>query len=296
MPCSQPIDAPHGVMPAHAAPAVPGVDDALRLGAFVQAHERLFVLTGAGCSTVSGIPDYRDAAGVWKAAKPMQHQAFVASAANRRRYWARSMAGWPAVARAAPNAAHKALARLQRRRRLAGLVTQNVDGLHAAAGSRGVINLHGKLDRVLCLACDAVYTRRFVQTLLADANPCRAVDDPTLRPDGDVELDVVDYRDFRVPDCPACGGTLKPDVVFFGGTVPKPVAARAWRRLADADAVLVVGSSLMVWSGFRFVREASRRRLPIAVVNRGRTRADAWIDRKFDADCVELLPQAMTGI
>lgn len=268
---------------------VANADQVARLRAFIGAHKHLFVLTGAGCSTASGIPDYRDAAGVWKGAQPMQHQTFVHSAPDRKRYWARSMLGWPAVARARPNGAHAALARLQARHQLAGLVTQNVDGLHSAAGSHGVVNLHGRLDQVLCLDCDTRYTRRFVQTLLTTANPDWLADDTALRPDGDVELGHVDYQHFDVPACPVCGGVLKPDVVFFGGSVPKPRVTRAWQRLQHADAVLVVGSSLMVWSGYRFIRAAAARGLPIAAVNQGATRADDVLAHKFNADCARLL-------
>lgn len=267
-------------------------DDAQRLRDFVDVHRRLFVLTGAGCSTASGIPDYRDTAGLWKGAEPMQHQAFVASAASRQRYWARSMLGWRVLEQARPNAAHVALAQLQRRRPLAALVTQNVDGLHRVAGSRDVIDLHGRLDRVLCLHCGIRYTRRFVQTLLERANPGWLVDGRELRPDGDIELGPVDYDAYSVPACPRCDGVLKPDVVFFGGAVAKPTVERAWHGLARADAVLVVGSSLMVWSGFRFVREAARRGLSIAAVNRGVTRADDLLDVKLDADCAALLSHA----
>lgn len=279
----------------HAEAAVAPCDDgdATKLRAFVAAHRRLFVLTGAGCSTASGIPDYRGADGVWKGAQPIRHQMFVSCEASRKRYWARSMAGWSAVARAAPNGAHRALARLQKRRRLAGVVTQNVDGLHRAAGSRNVIDLHGRLDRVRCLQCRTVFTRRFVQTLLTQANPGWQGDGRRLRPDGDIELGAVDYEAFRVPACPSCGGTLKPAVVFFGGAVARPVLERAWQRLARADAVLVVGSSLMVWSGFRFVRQATARGLPIAAVNRGVTRADDLLDLKLDADCAALLARAI---
>lgn len=265
-----------------------------QLGDFIAAQRQLFVLTGAGCSTASGIPDYRDARGRWKAAEPIQHQQFVTSTASRKRYWARSMAGWPIVAVARPNAAHRALARLQQWQSLAGLVTQNVDGLHNAAGSRHVVHLHGRLDRVLCLACDVRYKRGYVQQLLQSANPGWQTRGQRLRPDGDVDLGAVEYDRFRVPACPACGGVLKPDVVFFGGAVARATVERAWQRLAAADAVLVVGSSLTVWSGFRFVREAARRGLPIAAVNRGVTRADDVLTLKLDADCVPLLAR-VTG-
>src|SRR5699024_5113588 len=204
-------------------------DTVARFRAFMQRHERLFVLTGAGISTSSGIPDYRDAEGEWKGAEHMLHQTFINSAAERKRYWARSMIGWQHVARAAPNAAHRVLARLQEQGRVVALVTQNVDGLHAAAGSRDVIDLHGRLDRVICLHCATRYSRRRVQELLQAANPDWQSTATALRPDGDVELGAVDYQAFNVPPCPVCGGVLKPDVVFFGGVVDKALIARAWQ-------------------------------------------------------------------
>ncbi|WP_353250850.1 NAD-dependent protein deacetylase [Salinisphaera sp. T31B1] len=267
--------------------------DVDRLRAFIDDHPRLFVLTGAGISTDSGIPDYRDRDGGWKGATPIQHQEFVRQAAKRQRYWARSMAGWPPVARARPNAAHHALAALVSSGRTAALVTQNVDGLHQAAGARGVVDLHGRLDRVICLDCNTRLSRHRVQQMLIAHNGDWLADAGAIRPDGDIELGAVDYSRFRVPDCPVCGGVLKPDVVFFGGSVPRPVVNRAWAGLAHADAVLVAGSSLMVWSGFRFVRDAARRGLPILAVNRGRTRADDLIDCKLEGDCAELLGAAI---
>ena len=268
-------------------------DHIARLRDFIAAHRRLFVLTGAGISTASGIPDYRDRDGGWKGAAPIQHQAFITHLAKRRRYWARSMAGWPPVARARANAAHRALARLGRAGRVRLLVTQNVDGLHQAAGSRAVIDLHGRLDRVVCLDCDSRLSRHRVQEMLIEANRDWLHDAGVIRPDGDIELGDVDYDAFRVPACPACRGILKPDVVFFGGAVPKKRVTRAWNALARSDAVLVAGSSLMVWSGYRFVREAAARGLPILAINRGRTRADDLITHKLDDDCAALLDAAI---
>lgn len=260
---------------------------------FVARHRRLFVLTGAGISTGSGIPDYRDRNGGWKGATPIQHQDFLSQLGKRRRYWARSMAGWPPVARATPNPGHHAIARLGELGRLSLLVTQNVDGLHQAAGSRGVVDLHGRLDRVICLACDTRISRHQVQDMLIAANAGWLHDANALRPDGDIELGEVDYDAFNVPACPLCGGILKPDVVFFGGAVPGTRVTRAWAGLAAADAVLVAGSSLMVWSGFRFVREAASRGLPVLSINRGRTRADDLITRRIDGDCGAVLDVAL---
>lgn len=269
------------------------IDGAAAIRAFVEQHRRLFVLTGAGISTASGIPDYRDRDGGWKGATPIQHQAFVAQAAKRRRYWARSMAGWPPVARAKPNEAHHALARLGQAGRVSLLVTQNVDGLHQAAGSSGVVDLHGRLDRVICLDCGTRIHRNELQSRLIEANNGWLTDADAMRPDGDIELGNVDYDQFDVPACPRCGGVLKPDVVFFGGSVPKSRVERAWTGLRASDAVLVAGSSLMVWSGFRFVREAAAMGLPIMAVNHGRTRADDLITHKIDDDCVRALAAAI---
>lgn len=265
--------------------------DALRR--YVADHRRLFVLTGAGISTGSGIPDYRDRDGGWKGATPIQHQDFVKQLSKRKRYWARSMAGWPPVARAKPNAGHEALARLGAAGRIEMLVTQNVDALHEAAGNAAVVDLHGRLDRVICLDCGTRLSRHRVQDMLIEANSTWLHDSDAIRPDGDIELGNVDYEQFVVPDCPVCRGILKPDVVFFGGAVPKTVVARAWKGLESADAVLVVGSSLMVWSGYRFVREAARNGVPVMAINHGRTRADELITYKLDDDCVAVLAAAI---
>ncbi len=282
---------------AVAVPAGPSDADKTmeRLRRFIDVHRRLFVLTGAGLSTLSGIPDYRDRDGGWKGASPIQHQAFVTQLAKRKRYWARSMAGWPPVARAEPNAGHQALTALEHAGRVTKIVTQNVDGLHQAAGSRTVVDLHGRLDRVVCLACDNRLSRNYVQSQLIAANRDWLSDADTLKPDGDIELGEVDYDQFVVPGCPICAGILKPEVVFFGGSVPPRVVKRAWAALERADAVLVVGSSLMVWSGFRFVRDAVRRGLPVAAVNRGKTRADELAIEKFELNCerlAEVIPLA----
>jgi len=254
------------------------------------------VLTGAGISAPSGIPEYRDAAGAWKHHPPMSYAEFTGSAKARRRYWAGSLRGWPRVREARPNPAHLALAELETRGRVFGLITQNVDGLHQRAGSRRVIDLHGRLDTVECLDCGAHVSREDVQRLLVAWNPEavspsvteRAVGVP-LRPDGDAPVAGAP-EDLRVPDCPSCGGVLKPSVVFFGENVPRPRVDAARAVLDDADALLVVGSSLMVFSGYRFVREARERGRPVAAVCLGRTRADAEITLKVTADCAAVLP------
>lgn len=264
-----------------------------RLRAWLAGFERVFVLTGAGCSTASGIPDYRDASGQWKRPSPVTYQAFVGDPAVRARYWARSLLGWPRVAGAIPNAAHLALANWQASGRLSVLVTQNVDGLHQRAGNAGVIDLHGRLDEVICLACSARQPRREVQRQLQDDNPGWAGLRAASAPDGDADLEGCDFGGFRIPECQACGGLLKPDVVFFGENVPRTRYEAARAALEDSDAVLVIGSSLMVYSGFRFVRLAHETGKRIALLNRGHTRADAIADLKLDADCVETLPRAL---
>nr|WP_026293065.1 NAD-dependent protein deacetylase [Rudaea cellulosilytica] len=259
------------------------------LADFVRAYPRLFVLTGAGISTASGIPDYRDLDGGWKRRPPVTYQAFVADAATRARYWARSLIGWRRFGSARPNQAHAALARLENDGRIEALVTQNVDGLHQSAGSRAVIDLHGRLDEVRCLQCERRIPREAFQRELEARNPAWRELDALAAPDGDADLDGMDFTSFDVPACTACGGMLKPDVVFFGENVPRERVEKAWAHLAASDAMLVVGSSLMVYSGFRFAREAARSGKPIAAINRGRTRADDLFALKVEGDCAEVL-------
>jgi NAD-dependent SIR2 family protein deacetylase len=249
------------------------------LARFIRDHPRLFVLTGAGISTPSGIPGYRDVDGNWRRKPPVTHQEFVRSESARKRYWARSLAGWPAIQDATPNAAHGALASLERIGHVTQLVTQNVDGLHQRAGSTDVIDLHGRLDRVVCLDCGGVVPRSWVQTAMQGANPSFPNRADQLAPDGDADL-TIDCSDFDVPECPRCRGLLKPDVVFFG----------------DADAVLIVGSSLMAYSGYRFCERARQDGKPIAAVNRGRTRADPLYALKIDGDCVPALSTLVTSL
>lgn len=256
---------------------------------FVAAYDRLFVLTGAGCSTRSGIPDYRDNEGQWKRKPPVTLQAFMADDATRRRYWARSLVGWPMFAEARPNETHRALVALERRDKVGLLLTQNVDGLHQAAGSRNVIDLHGRLDTVRCLGCGGARPRAAFQCELEAMNPDWRGFAASSAPDGDADLDVRDFSAFAIPPCPNCGGMLKPDVVFFGESVPKGRVAEAFACLEMADAVLVVGSSLMVYSGFRFIESAARAGKPIAAVNLGRMRADNLLALKVEAPCEEAL-------
>ena len=256
-------------------------DELARLIAFARRHPRLLVLTGAGCSTDSGIPDYRDAQGQWKRAPPMTYQAFTGDAHSRQRYWARSLVGWAVMRAARPGPAHLALARLESAGRVELLLTQNVDGLHHAGGSRRVIDLHGRIDTVVCLACRERLPRADFQSLLHARNPGWQHHHAAAAPDGDADLDGLDFAHFDVPPCPHCGaGMLKPDVVFFGETVPRERVDAALAALHRADALLVAGSSLMVYSGYRFAQAAAAAGKPIAAINLGRTRADELLALK----------------
>ena len=258
------------------------------LGQFIEDHPRLFVLTGAGCSTDSGIPDYRDRCGEWKRRQPIYFRDFTDSAAARRRYWARSMLGWPRIWRAAPNTAHYVLAHWQQSGRIGKLVTQNVDRLHQRAGSDDVVDLHGRLDKVECMDCDRRLDRYSYQLELERRNDASQWSGTTA-PDGDADLDGVDPSTFDVPACRHCGGVIKPSVVFFGEAVPRKRVVTAYRALRECDAVLVVGSSLMVFSGYRFCRTAAQHHKPIAALNIGRTRADSMLALKIDAACAAIL-------
>ena len=258
-------------------------DELARLIAFARRHPRLLVLTGAGCSTDSGIPDYRDDQGQWKRAPPMTFQAFTGSQAARQRYWARSLIGWAVMRAARPGPAHLALAQLEAAGRVELLLTQNVDGLHHAAGSQRVIDLHGRIDTVVCLACRARLPRADFQSLLHARNPGWQHHHATTAPDGDADLDGLDFAHFDVPPCPHCGaGMLKPDVVFFGENVPRERVDAALAALHRADALLVAGSSLMVYSGYRFAQAAAAAGKPIAAINLGRTRADGLLALKVE--------------
>jgi len=251
------------------------------------------VLTGAGISTNSGVPDYRGADGQWKRRAPITYQAFINDPAMRARYWARSFVGWPMVARALPNRGHAALVALESRGKLTALITQNVDGLHARAGQQAVVDLHGRIDAVVCLVCTTRISRATIQQHLADAYPDWTTHGAATAPDGDADLEDIDLRDFRPPPCPNCGGMLKPDVVFFGENVPRARVATACVALNSADAMLVVGSSLMVYSGFRFARMAREAGLPLAILTRGVTRADHLATLKLHHDCEATLADAV---
>ena len=252
------------------------------LQSFIDRHRRLFVLTGAGCSTSSGIPDYRDGDGKWKRMPPVTYQAFMGDRATRQRYWARSLLGWRRFSRALPNDTHRALARLEAMGGIELLLTQNVDRLHQAAGSARVIDLHGRLDRVRCMDCGRELPRDELQDELVRLNPDWLALDAADAPDGDADLESADFSSFAVPSCRRCDGVLKPDVVFFGENVPRHRIEAAAKQLERADAMLIVGSSLMVYSGFRFVQMAAAAGKPLAAVNLGRTRADGFLTLKVE--------------
>ncbi|WP_372599155.1 NAD-dependent protein deacetylase [Amphritea sp.] len=263
---------------------------------FIHRHPRLFILTGAGCSTASGIPDYRDHNGEWKRQPPVQHRDFMTRHSTRQRFWARSLIGWPLMANARPNGVHKSLQRLEEKGYCRQLVTQNVDRLHQRAGQQRVIDLHGRSDQVICMSCHSLHQRNTIHQQMASENPAFAHYTATAAPDGDADLEGIDFSRFRVTDCPACGGLLKPNVVFFGDNVPKERVFSALDSLRQADALLVVGSSLMVYSGFRFCKQAVTQNIPIAAITRGKTRADELLSLKLDGDIDQFLVPGVSAL
>ncbi|WP_084958719.1 NAD-dependent protein deacetylase [Thermoactinospora rubra] len=269
----------------------PGFEELADTLADLVADGDVVVLSGAGLSTESGIPDYRGETGRRRRATPMTYQTFVSSAPARRRYWARSHIGWRHIARAVPNAGHHAVAALQARGLLSGVITQNVDGLHQAAGARDVIELHGALDRVRCLGCGRRSSREELDRRLREANPGWNPDSE-VNPDGDAVLDDRWIASFRVVSCRDCDGVLKPDVIFFGENVPRQRVDECYALTEKAGLLLVLGSSLTVMSGYRFVRHAAALGVPVAIVNRGPTRGDGEALVRFDAP----LGRALTAI
>lgn len=285
------------------------VQPARELSRRLERHSSWFVLTGAGCSTESGIPAYRDETGAWRHKAPIQLGEFLGSEHVRRRYWARSFSGFQRVQQAQPNPAHHALAALERLELVRLLVTQNVDRLHQKAGSRNVIDLHGQLAWVVCLGCGAQFERAQVQSWLAEQNPdlrdgvpdaqvldasAAPVHQPVgFAPDGDAEVGASAMASVRIPACPSCSGMLKPAVVFFGETVPPEKVQASYTALEGADALLVVGSSLTVFSGYRFVRRAADLGKPIVVLNSGVTRGDRFAELKLEGSCGALLSGAL---
>lgn len=281
----------------------PGWAVVLRCGSMGSVNERVdmlaglvsgggvVVLSGAGLSTESGIPDYRGPSGVARRGAPMTYQVFTQDPLARRRYWARSHLGWSTIARAVPNAGHRAVARLQHAGLVDGVITQNVDGLHTEAGSGGVVELHGRLDEVVCLGCGAVGSRWELHRRLAEVNPGFEAHVAAVNPDGDVDLADAAVVGFRTVDCDRCGtGILKPDVVFFGESVPAARVSRCFALVESARLLLVLGSSLTVMSGRRFVLRAARLGIPVAIVNQGATRGDAYAAVTVDAPLGRLLP------
>jgi NAD-dependent SIR2 family protein deacetylase len=266
---------------------------AATIAAFLDRHPRALVLTGAGLSTASGIPDYRDRDGTRRGNPPIHGPDFRKSELVQRRYWARSMVGWPVLSRARPNPGHAAIAGLEAIGRIGSVLTQNVDGLHGQAGSHGVLELHGNIHAVACLDCAALFPRAFIQDQLERDNPRMTGANATPLPDGDAAVEPAEVAAFRLPYCTCCGGTLMPNVVFFGDNVPPQRTAIALERMERADALLVVGSSLMVYSGFRFARMAAAAGKPIAAINLGRTRADELLDIKIEDSAERVLPLAL---
>lgn len=273
--------------PAPAAELDPDEMDLLGQAAGILGGKRLAVLTGAGLSTDSGIPDYRGPGAAPR--NPMTFQEFIGSPVNRRRYWARNHLGWSHLRHADPNAGHAAVALLERRGLLTGLITQNVDRLHEDAGSINVVDLHGRYDRVICLDEGHVFTRRLVASILEEINPgfleaAQASGVVEMAPDADASVEDPELiRSFVVAVCPVCGGTLKPDFVYFGENVPKDRVQRAYSMVDEAGALLVAGSSLTVMSGLRFVRHAAKLGKPVVIINRGPTRGDGFADLKVEA-------------
>ncbi len=265
-------------------------DEALRELVALLFGKRLAVLTGAGCSTESGIPDYRGPKTRALARNPIQYRAFLRDPQARARYWARSMIGWPKMRDAVPNAAHRSLTDLESAGLLTGLVTQNVDGLHGTAGSRNVIELHGRLREVRCLDCGVIERRDDVQGRLQSLNPHYVATVQGFAPDGDADTEV-SLAGFVVPTCEVCGGVLKPAVVFFGESVPPRDVTAANAVVDSADALLVVGSSLAVFSGYRFVKRAHQQSKPIALINLGPTRSDAEVTLHVDSLAGVVVPK-----
>lgn len=252
--------------------------------------KKIWILTGAGISASSGIPTYRDDKGEWKSANPIQHKDFIEHESYRQRYWARSMVGWKLTGRAKPNATHHAIAALQRTGKVSQIVTQNVDGLHNAAGAENIIDLHGRLSEIRCLDCNEVSKRMDYQPRLVKNNP--ELDDykATIMPDGDANVEDFDMSRITIPPCSNCGGVLMPNVIFFGGMVPKQRVDKAFCTLAESDCILVIGSSLKVFSGFRFPLWASQNSMPMYAVNQGEMRGKEFFDIIVTEPCEEVMP------
>lgn len=289
-PTLPPLDSPLAELPAMRA--------AEALADFLDSQGPVTVLTGAGISTDSGIPDYRDGDGAWKRKQPVQHQDFMSCIATRQRYWARSLVGWSVMQAAQPNTAHRALTKLQQAGLIGDLITQNVDRLHQKAGSQRVVDLHGRADEVICMSCGHRTERATVHQHCNALNPGfrdRFQAAAQVAPDGDADLEV-DFSSFSVADCNRCGGILKPDVVFFGDNVPRERVERVRESVEQSGGLLVIGSSLMVYSGFRYCRYASAAQRPIALLTLGRTRADELAGLKLNAPISDTLTATLNAL
>ena len=247
------------------------------------------VLTGAGISAASGVPTYRDDQGIWQRNPPVTHQEFMTSHKARQRFWLRNMVGWKFISQAQPNSAHNSLVALERAEAVSGIITQNVDGLHQRAGSCGTIDLHGRVDTIVCMNCGAKIARSALQPWMDAHNPSPAAYSASAAPDGDADIDTLDYSSMQVPSCEICGGVLKPDAVFFGDTIPKLRLADCQRKLESACGLVVIGSSLSTYSGYRFCLWASRANKPIVIINQGVTRGDPLATAKISDNCASVL-------
>ena len=259
-------------------------------------QQNWLMLTGAGVSAESGVPTYRDRKGVWQRLPPVTHQAFMADHHARQRFWARNMVGWRHMVDAQPNRAHRALVALEELGLAHYLVTQNVDGLHQRAGSQRVIDLHGRVDTVSCMNCGLKYPRAPLQIWLEQHNPDYSKLSGTIAPDGDADIDYLDFSQLQVPDCQHCGGILKPDAVFYGDSVSKEKVQFAEQQLRQSRGLLVLGSSLAVYSGYRFCLWAQEQDKPIVILNDGETRADHLATAKAEGSCATVLEQWLEHI
>ncbi|KAK2580676.1 hypothetical protein KPH14_007778 [Odynerus spinipes] len=270
-------------------------EDIVQLRNFIESNDQICVLTGAGISTESGIPDYRSA-GVGLYAKsnrrPVLYKDFCTKEFIRRRYWARNYIGWPRFSTFQPNEIHKVLKKLEEIGKISHIITQNVDNLHTKAGSKNVIELHGTAFRVMCLNCDHKIERSYFQTILKELNPLLNASSEMMRPDGDVELSQEETEGFNIPPCQNCGGILKPDIVFFGDNVPRHVVENVRSIVEKSSSLLILGSSLSTFSGYRIVLQALDSMKPIALVNIGKTRADNDVHIKIEGRCGYVLPKA----
>lgn len=255
---------------------------------FLRDNATVTVITGAGISTDSGIPDYRDNEGEWKRTPPVQHQDYMRSEGVRKRYWARSLFGWPVLYHAQPNPAHYTIAELQQQGLIGGIITQNVDGLHQKAGATNVINLHGYANDMVCMNCHEMTPRLEMHERSLSMNPEFAALEAAAAPDGDADLEA-DFENFKIADCRRCGGILKPDVVYFGDNVPRSRVEEAQKSLQDSNALLAIGTSLMVFSGYRFARQAHQNNQPVALLTLGRTRADDLAALKLNCAIKDVL-------